>query len=113
MQILQVLESNLEPCSKEKNSPLLKNVLKYESVTKSFDVEEVDDIINSFDIMDAMVECDEDRSSKNDHENSQCGTQQKFPKADLAQNSPNKLRLSKTFKSSSRKAKQGRSQVGK
>jgi hypothetical protein len=107
-----VLESNHELCTNEKNSPLSENALRYENVTKSFHVEEVDDIIKSFDIMEDTVECDEDKSSKNGQQNSQYVMQQKFPKSHLAQNSLNKLRLSKTFKATLRKGKQGRSQVG-
>ena len=106
------MESNPEPGSNEKNCPLLKNTLKYENVTKSFDIEEVDDIIKSFDVMDGTVEFDVDRSSTNGQESSQRVIEQKNPEANLAQNSLNKLRLSKTFKARSRKTKQGRAQVG-
>lgn len=107
---MKVLESNHELCTNEKNSPPSKNASRYENVTKSFHVEEVDDIIKSFDIMEDTVECDEDKSSKNGQQNSQYVMQQKFPKSHLAQNSLNKLRLSKTFKATLRKGKQGRSQ---
>ena len=83
---------------------------KIEGITKCFDVEEVDDIIDSFDVSDATSE-NYDSTSDVGQENSECSFDQKLPIAQWTQNPVIKSRLSKNLKRSTNKGKQGRSQV--
>ena len=107
----KVLDSNTELFGNEKHSSTQENALKHGTITKTFDMEDVDDIIESFDIMDATAESDEGSYSNTG--------QGKFPMSLKQQNSnPHSEHKSienvrsKQPTTSSRKAKQGRSQVG-
>ena len=77
---------------------------RFGGLTKSFDVQEVDDIIESFDVSEVALE-NIDSTYEVDSENTECSFDHK------TQNSSLKSRFSRNTNQPTKKRKQGRSQV--